>query len=91
MCHLGRLTGVCTVRSGARSFDVRFREGEIVRAEAGALAGADAVYDFLAWTDGHFDFSPGDPGEGAPLGQTFDQLVLEGCRRLDEESRAPGP
>ncbi len=88
MCHLGRLTGVCTVRSGARSFEVRFREGEIVRAESGALAGADAVFDFLAWTDGHFDFSPGDPGEGAPLGQTFDQLVLEGCRRLDEESRA---
>jgi DNA-binding response OmpR family regulator len=87
MCHLGRLSGTCTVRAKERTVEVRFREGEIVAARSGALEGAEAVFDFLAWREGHFDFAPGDPGSGAPLGETFDQLVLEGCRRLDEGAR----
>ncbi len=87
MCHLGRLTGTCTVRSDAGTVQVRFRDGEIVGAEMGATSGADAVFAFLAWTRGHFEFTPGDPGPGAPLGEGFQQIVLEGCRRLDEAAR----
>lgn len=90
MCHLGRLSGVVTVRSGSRLVEVRFREGEIVGAASGSLRGAEAVFDFLSWSEGHFEFNPGDPGEGGLLGETFDQLILEGCRRLDEVRRA-GP
>lgn len=87
MCHLGRLTGVCTVRSREDVFEVRFRDGEIVGAETADLRGADAIYEFLSWTQGRFSFTPGDPGQGTPLGETFDQLILEGCRRLDERQR----
>jgi hypothetical protein len=90
MCHLGRLSGACSVRSGDRLLDVRFRDGEIVDAmTSDGVSGADAVYDLLGWTHGHFNFTPGDPGPGAPLGETFNQLVLEGCRRLDEHQRRP--
>jgi hypothetical protein len=32
-----------------------------------------------------FHFHPGDPGKGMPLGESFSQLILEGCRRLDEK------
>jgi DNA-binding response OmpR family regulator len=87
--HLGRLTGVCTVRTAARLVEVRFRNGEIVGADAGSARGVDAVYDLLSWSRGHFEFVPGDPGEGAPLGESFEQLLLEGCRRQDESRRAP--
>ncbi len=87
MCHLGRLSGTCAVRSGDRVLSILFRDGDIVGADSGAEQGADAIFDFLAWTDGHFEFTPGDPGPGAPLGETFDQLILEGCRRLDEQGR----
>jgi DNA-binding response OmpR family regulator len=88
MCHLGRLTGVCTARTATRMVQIRFSNGDIVSADSDAGSGVDAVYDVLSWSRGHFEFVPGDPGAGEPLGQTFDQLLLEGCRRLDESRRA---
>jgi CheY-like chemotaxis protein len=94
MWHQGRLSGVCSVRAGTRMFEARFRDGEIVHASLDALAGAPAVYDFLSWQRGLFRFVPGPVDGGEPLGDTFDQLLLEGCRRLDEQRRpdaADGP
>jgi CheY-like chemotaxis protein len=87
MWHQGRLSGVCSVRSGTRVFSARFREGEIVGASLEQLQGEAAVYAFLEWTRGHFRFVPGEVAAGAPLGVSFDQLLLEGCRRLDEARR----
>jgi CheY-like chemotaxis protein len=86
MCHLGLLTGVFTVRRGTRLLEIGFRNGEIISAESGRIRGAEAVYDFLSWTSGHFEFIPRDPGEGEPLG-TFEKLLLEGCRLMDEALR----
>lgn len=91
MWHQGRLSGVCTVRSGAQVFEARFRDGDLVHAALGEQTGAPAVYDFLGWERGLFRFVPGEVADGQPIGVTFDQLLLEGCRRLDEERRGqPG-
>jgi len=86
MCHLGRFSGTCAARSGPRRIEIRFREGEIVGARSDVAAGAEAIYEFMSWTRGHFEFLPGDPGPGAPLSQGFEHMLLEGCRRLDEAS-----
>ena len=91
MWHQGRLTGVCTVRSSTQLFEARFQDGEIVYAALGELQGADAVYAFLAWTRGLFRFVPGQVPAGTPVGESFDQLLLEGCRLLDEKRRAAEP
>lgn len=88
MCHLGRLTGTLSAQDGARRVSLRFRDGEIVGAEGEGARDAEAVYAFVGWTRGAFDFAPGNPGPGEPLGETFDQLLLEACRRLDEASRS---
>ena len=85
VCHLTRLTGTLSAVDAGRRTDVRFREGEIVDAQCEETWGEDAVFAFLAWTQGRFHFHPGDPGEGMPLGESFSQLILEGCRRLDEK------
>jgi hypothetical protein len=100
MCGQGGLTGIFT----SIAEDVRhtatvmgFREGHVVSATCGTLAGAEAVYAFLAWTKGSFKFTPGDPGEGQPLAQSVEHLLLEGCRLLDEsqlnspQGGAPAP
>jgi len=84
MCHLGRFSGACSARSGTRRIEIRFREGEIVWARSDVGMGAEAIYEFMSWTKGQFEFLPGDPGPGAPLSQGFEYLLLEGCRRLDE-------
>ena len=90
VCHLSRLTGTLEAQRDGAEARVRFREGEVVGADCEAATGADALFAFLAWETGRFQFTPGDPAAGAPLGASFSQLLLEGCRRLDE-SRRPGP
>jgi CheY-like chemotaxis protein len=87
MCHLSRFTGVLTVRSGSGRVQIRLRDGELLSAESNEAKGAEAIFEFLTWSRGHFEFVPGDPGEGEPLPEKFDYLLLEGCRRLDESLR----
>jgi hypothetical protein len=82
-----QLTGVLTARSGTRVTDVYFNQGEIVGAHSMAREGREAIFEFLAWTRGIFNFAAGDPGPGKPIGESFDQLLLEGCRQLDESQR----
>ncbi len=59
-----------------------------MNARTGGETGADAVYSFITWPEGRFDFVPGEPLERTPLDERFDRLLLESCRRLDEERRA---
>jgi DNA-binding response OmpR family regulator len=87
MCHLGRLTGTLGVDGPPGRFEARFRRGEIVAAQLGPVEGTEAVWTFLGWASGRFAFRAGQAGAGAPLGESFDQILLEGCRRLDEAGR----
>ncbi|HSB61158.1 MAG TPA: response regulator [Vicinamibacteria bacterium] len=89
MCHLGRLTGSLGLGSGSRAGEVRFRDGEIVSAQAEDRTGDEAVLALLSWGEGRFSFAPGEPGPGAPIG-SFDQVLLDACRRLDESRREDG-
>ena len=94
ICNQGRLTGIFTARGpddsgvGERIAVFGLRDGEIIAATVQDLTGPEAVYAFLAWERGQFKFVPGDPGSGAPLAQTLEHLLLEGCRRLDESRGA---
>jgi DNA-binding response OmpR family regulator len=87
VCHLSRLTGTLEVQRDDHEARVRFRDGEIVGADCHGAVGVEAVFAFLAWETGRFQFLPGHPVEGTPLGAGFSQLLLEGCRRLDESRR----
>jgi len=87
MCALGRLTGIFEVRRAEARAEIRFRDGDIIGAACGHQKDADAVFELLGWPDGRFEFRRDDPGAGAPLEQSVSELVLEGCRRLDEAHR----
>jgi CheY-like chemotaxis protein/signal recognition particle receptor subunit beta len=93
ICSQGALTGIFSARAEEDSGDEKiavfgFREGRLIAATVQELTGAEAVYAFLAWNRGQFKFVPGDPGRGAPLAQSVEHLLLEGCRRLDESRQA---
>jgi hypothetical protein len=90
ICARGHATGTLVARrSGdAHDVEVRFRDGDVIGARARGKLDEEAVQAFLSWTAGRFEFVPGDPGEGAPLGGGVEELVEAGCRRLDEEREA---
>jgi CheY-like chemotaxis protein len=88
VCHLNRLTGLLRIEDGGRRLAFRFREGAVIDIDRdGARA---ALFAFLSWDRGQFAFEPGDPGDGVPLEDSFGNLLLEGCRVLDEQRRAAG-
>ena len=89
MCHISQLTGVFTARAGNRMAQIRFRDGEVISAHCDGFQAAEAIYSFIGWPRGQFAFLPGSAGEGSRLTDNFDQLLLEGCRRLDESRRDP--
>ena len=89
MCHISQLTGVFTARAGTRMAQIRFRDGEVISAHCDGFQGAEGIYAFIGWPKGQFAFLPGGAGEGLRLTDSFDQLLLEGCRRLDESRRDP--
>jgi DNA-binding response OmpR family regulator len=89
MCHISQLTGVFTARAGTRMAQIRFRDGQVISAHCDGFQGAEAIYAFISWPKGQFAFLPGSAGEGLRLADSFDQLLLEGCRRLDESRREP--
>jgi CheY-like chemotaxis protein len=89
MFHFNQLSGVCALRTAdGRTAEIGFEHGEIVSATTtDGLGGADAVFHVLAWTRGRFAFTPARPLLVAPLKARFEQLMLEGLKRLDEERR----
>jgi CheY-like chemotaxis protein len=89
ICNQGRLTGIFTALAEEKDLVAvfGFRGGEIISATAGDQSGPEAVYAFLGWTSGSFKFAPGDPGDGSPIAQSVEHLLLEGCRLLDESKR----
>ena len=80
--------GALTIRRGADRGTIWFERGEIVHAECGELTGEEAVYHLLQWQNGQFSL---DRDARAPL-RTIDipwqNVLLEGCRRLDEQPQA---
>jgi CheY-like chemotaxis protein len=89
MFHFNQLSGLCTLRvPDGRSAEIGFEEGEIVTATTSdGLGGADAVFQIVAWTRGRFAFTRARPLAATPLKTRFEQLILEGLRRLDEQRR----
>ena len=91
MLHLNQLSGVVTFKgAGNLTAEVFFRDGEIDAAVmSGGLEGAAAVYRLLTWTSGRFWLVPKEPSHKKTLGLRFEQILLEGLRRLDESRRGP--
>ena len=88
ICNLNQLTGVLLARRGSQSLRIGFRHGQIVSATGPDKRGADAVFDFIGWPQGQFEFDrDAVVAEAMPIREDFNALLLEGCRRLDETRR----
>ncbi len=84
--EVGRKTGMVRIE-GEHSGAIFFRDGRVVDAELGKLAGENAFYRVLNTFDGKFDvhFEPVERPDRIEV--STQGLLLEGMRRLDEWGR----
>lgn len=85
-------TARLTIRAPEGKADVFFHAGEIVHAEFGLLEGEKALYKLLGWTSGRFRLNTGCPPPSTRTIQiSWNKLLMEGMRRLDEGRKNGGP
>lgn len=84
--EVGRKTGSIRL-DGERSGTIYFRDGRVIDAELGRLAGENAFYRMLNTFEGNFEvqFVPVERAERIEV--STQGLLLEGMRRLDEWGR----
>lgn len=86
MCLERHKVGVHLARDGERGC-ILFDTGEIVHATIGAIEGEEAIYQLLTWEDGAFRTSRETNSARRTIYMRWDQLLMEGMRRLDESTR----
>lgn len=74
------------LRRGQERASIMFDGGEITHAAVGKLEGEEAVYHLLTWTDGSFRTTTDAPVRRT-IAMRWDQILMEGMKRLDELER----
>lgn len=77
-------TGVFELRNGPQLGEIFLRDGQIVHAISGSLAGEEAVYELAVWSEGDFVFLPGKEAPRLTIKRSNTNLLMEAARRLDE-------
>ncbi|MGE5181058.1 MAG: response regulator [Acidobacteriota bacterium] len=98
LVEMERKTGVLVVKNPAgQSAEITIRDGKVLQATwrgAPAPVDAECIYQLLRWKAGEFDFA-GKPIDAEDrIHQSTTALLMEGARRIDEESapvRVPAP
>jgi CheY-like chemotaxis protein len=80
----GRKTGKLEIRSGGKSGEIHFLEGNIAQAILGEISGTDAFYAMLRFQDGDFALDPSFAPPQRIIQESSEALLLEGMRRMDE-------
>ncbi|MBV9495055.1 MAG: DUF4388 domain-containing protein [Acidobacteria bacterium] len=83
--------GALTIRRGAERGTIWFDHGEMVHAICGEEIGEEAVYRLLQWHNGQFSLDANARSEIRSIEVSWQNVLMEGCRRLDEAAKDPGP
>ena len=87
-CHMAQVTGVLRATDRARRIAISFRNGEVVAADSPDACGLPGIVAFGTWARGEFEFVAGPPAVGTAVPGSFDWLMLEVCRQVDEARAA---
>lgn len=85
---LARSSGRLHVVGPEVTGELWFERGEIVHAATGDLVSEDAVREMLGWSGGRFEFAEGEHAPEVTIHGSWQQVLLEACRLLDEKQRS---
>lgn len=86
----GRKTGRITLEDNGNTCYIDMAEGQVINASIEDLKGEEAFYKILYWTTGSFSIDPNASVDERLITISNDSLMLEGFRRMDEETQG-GP
>ncbi|MEM7356174.1 MAG: DUF4388 domain-containing protein, partial [Acidobacteriota bacterium] len=84
---LSQTTGALNIRRRGTTGTIWFDLGKIVHATCGDRSGEEAVYELLSWQGGKFSLDTETRPTETTITVSWQKVLLEGCRRLDEASR----
>ncbi|HUU21146.1 MAG TPA: DUF4388 domain-containing protein, partial [Phycisphaerae bacterium] len=82
-----RKTGRLSITSGGKRGEIHFVQGDIYDAAIENLRGDSAFFAMLRFRDGSFALDPSSTPATRVIQSTAEMLLLEGMRRMDEDSR----
>jgi len=88
--EMGRKSCALTLTNKDDKCEMYFREGQVTHAEYGSLAGDQAVFKVLRWTDGNFQVNFDGKTTSQTTSLNTQGLLMEGLRLLDEAQRDAG-
>lgn len=88
---LSLTTGALAIRRGGSSGTLWFDNGKIVHAVCGDRTGEPAVYEMLSWQGGEFSLDTETKPTERTITASWQEVLLEGCRLLDEAGRDGSP
>src|SRR5207237_6806436 len=77
-------TGKFTLSRDADRGFIYLKNGQMVHASVGDLAGEEAIYSLAIWNQGDFQFTPGEESDRQTITKSNTNLLMEAARRLDE-------
>ena len=81
-----RRTAQLTIEHDDQTAMIWFQNGTLIHANLGSLDGEEAIYRILSWQDGRFDNEIGKETPKMSITRSWTGLLLEGAKRLDEQS-----
>jgi CheY-like chemotaxis protein/predicted regulator of Ras-like GTPase activity (Roadblock/LC7/MglB family) len=88
---LSSSTGMLRVREAGGEGCLWFERGAILHATAPGQRGEDAFYEIMMWSGGEFSMHAGEAAPERTVRASWQELLMESCRRLDERRRVEGP
>ena len=83
----GRKSGQLKLNFKGKKGEIHFSTGHIANAIFGQLQGEDAFFEMLKFHDGSFSLNPKFEAGDIVIQESPEMLLLEGMRRMDEETR----
>jgi CheY-like chemotaxis protein/predicted regulator of Ras-like GTPase activity (Roadblock/LC7/MglB family) len=74
------------IKRNGEEGNVYFADGNVVHADLGSEVGEEAIYELLGWEEGEFELEMDIPAPERTITAGWSGLLLEGMRRLDEQS-----
>jgi hypothetical protein len=81
----GKNQACLIVQSRGQEGSLFFEDGQIVHAILDSQEGEEVIYELLTWEDGAFEIKQKMPPPKRTITASWQSLLLEGMRRLDEQ------